>query len=101
METILKSILMIYFYHTVAKIPSIQHEISCDVISLRARKYDQLYHGSAHECAIMHLLMLMQYCILHAHEPGITKTSKTRIPRKALSHLLGQKSQEPQSERDY
>ena len=29
-------------------------------------------------------------------------TSKyTRIPRKASSHLLGQKSQEPQSERGY
>ena len=26
---------------------------------------------------------------------------KTRIPRKASSHLLGQKSQEPQSERGY
>ena len=28
-------------------------------------------------------------------------TSLTRIPRKASSHLLGQKSQEPQSERGY
>ena len=27
--------------------------------------------------------------------------NKTRIPRKASSHLLGQKSQEPQSERGY
>ena len=28
-------------------------------------------------------------------------TYLTRIPRKASSHLLGQKSQEPQSERGY
>ena len=32
---------------------------------------------------------------------GFLKRNITRIPRKASSHLLGQKSQEPQSERGY
>ena len=41
--------------------------------------------------------------ILFATHPAIlhTFTGSTRIPRKAASHLLGQKSQEQQSERGY
>ena len=57
-------------YHVVAKIPYIQHEISCDVDDPHARNFDnQLYNGSAHLRTIMHLLTLVHNRIVHAHEP--------------------------------
>ena len=58
------------------------------MIYMHENVINQLFHGSAHVCAIMHLLTLMHYCIIHC----ITKTYTQNLDNNhslSITYILG------------